>query len=164
MSEAPQGRVTLVPTPIGNLGDITLRAMETLTAADVICAEDTRRTGILLQHLGIKKPMLSFHEHNEAQRTAEITQRVAEGTHVAVVTDAGMPSISDPGLRLVRACREKDIPIDILPGPFLRTYGIGRFGVFNGRLLFWRVPAGQIRGTRPRTGSRSRTLLHDHFF
>lgn len=117
MSEAPQGRVTLVPTPIGNLGDITLRAMETLTAADVICAEDTRRTGILLQHLGIKKPMLSFHEHNEAQRTAEITQRVAEGTHVAVVTDAGMPSISDPGLRLVRACREKDIPIDILPGP-----------------------------------------------
>jgi 16S rRNA (cytidine1402-2'-O)-methyltransferase len=109
--------LTIVPTPIGNLGDITLRALETLRTADLIAAEDTRHTGMLLKHYEISKPLISFHEHNEASRTAELTERMAGGLNVAVVTDAGMPGLSDPGYRLVRACREKGLPVTVLPGP-----------------------------------------------
>ena len=96
----------LVATPIGNLGDITLRALETLRGVDVIAAEDTRHSQILLRHHGIEgKPLVSFHEHNEAQRTAEFVERMKSGASVAVITDAGLPGISDPGARLVRACQ-----------------------------------------------------------
>lgn len=109
--------LTIVPTPIGNLGDITLRALETLRSADLVAAEDTRHTGMLLKHYEISKPLISFHEHNEASRTAELTERMAGGLNVAVVTDAGMPGLSDPGYRLVRACREKGLPVTVLPGP-----------------------------------------------
>lgn len=109
--------LTIVPTPIGNLGDITLRALETLRTADLIAAEDTRHTGMLLKHYEISKPLISFHEHNEASRTAELTERMAGGLSVAVVTDAGMPGLSDPGYRLVRACREQGLPVTVLPGP-----------------------------------------------
>jgi len=109
--------LTIVPTPIGNLGDITLRALETLRSADLVAAEDTRHTGMLLKHFEISKPLISFHEHNEASRTAELTERMAGGLNVAVVTDAGMPGLSDPGYRLVRACREKGLPVTVLPGP-----------------------------------------------
>ncbi len=110
-------RVTLVPTPIGNLGDITLRALDTLRAADVVACEDTRRTRILLNHFEISKPTISLHEHNEASRSQEIIRRVRdEGQHVAVVSDAGMPGISDPGLRLVSACRVAEVEIEVLPG------------------------------------------------
>jgi len=112
-----EARIALVPTPIGNLGDITLRAVETLRAADAIYAEDTRRTAILLQHLELRKPLVSLHAHNEAQRTAEILVRHESGDRIALVTDAGMPGVSDPGMRLVRACRDAGIAIDILPGP-----------------------------------------------
>ncbi|HWL52663.1 MAG TPA: 16S rRNA (cytidine(1402)-2'-O)-methyltransferase [Chthoniobacteraceae bacterium] len=107
----------LVPTPIGNLGDITLRALEVLKSADVIAAEDTRHSGLLLKHFGIRKPLLSYHEHNEAQRTAELMERLGRGEVVAVVSDAGMPGISDPGARIVAACREAGVPLTILPGP-----------------------------------------------
>jgi 16S rRNA (cytidine1402-2'-O)-methyltransferase len=106
----------LVATPIGNLADITLRALEVLKSVDLIAAEDTRHTGILLKHHGIKKPMVSYHEHNEARRTAELIGRLKEGAEIAVVTDAGMPGISDPGHRLLRACIAEDIPYTILPG------------------------------------------------
>ena len=107
----------LVATPIGNLGDITLRALETLKSADVIAAEDTRHSAILLQHYSIRKPMVSYHEHNEAMRTAELIEQLKEGRNVAVITDAGMPGISDPGRRLLRACIENRIPYTIIPGP-----------------------------------------------
>jgi 16S rRNA (cytidine1402-2'-O)-methyltransferase len=107
----------IVPTPIGNLGDVTARAREALESADVIAAEDTRHSGLLLHHLGISKPLLSYHEHNEAMRTAELLERLRAGATVAVVSDAGTPSISDPGARLVRACAEEGLPCTVLPGP-----------------------------------------------
>lgn len=109
--------LSVVPTPIGNRQDITLRAIETLRAADLVAAEDTRHSGLLLQHLGIKKPFVSLHGHNEASRCAELADRIAAGTRIALVTDAGMPGISDPGARLIRTCRERELPIEVLPGP-----------------------------------------------
>jgi 16S rRNA (cytidine1402-2'-O)-methyltransferase len=108
--------LTLVPTPIGNLADITLRALQVLSAADVVAAEDTRHSGMLLQHHGIRKPLVSFHEHNEAMRTAELLGRLRAGENVALITDAGTPSISDPGARLVRACRDEGLECTVLPG------------------------------------------------
>jgi 16S rRNA (cytidine1402-2'-O)-methyltransferase len=109
--------LSLVPTPIGNLGDITLRALEVLKSADLIACEDTRHSGNLLRHFEISKPLVSYHEHNEARRTAELIEELAAGKHIAVVTDAGLPGISDPGHRLLRACIERGLPYTILPGP-----------------------------------------------
>ncbi|MBE2205217.1 MAG: 16S rRNA (cytidine(1402)-2'-O)-methyltransferase [Chthoniobacterales bacterium] len=109
--------LSVVPTPIGNRQDITLRAVEVLQSADLVAAEDTRHSGLLLQHLGIRKPFLSLHEHNESQRSAELVDRMAGGEHVALITDAGMPGISDPGHRLIRMCIERGIPLTVLPGP-----------------------------------------------
>ncbi len=107
----------LCPTPIGNLEDITLRAIHTLSACEAIYCEDTRRTALLLRHLDIKKPLLSCHTHNEAQRAEEIAARVLAGEAVAYVSDAGMPGISDPGERLVRQCIAEGVPFCVLPGP-----------------------------------------------
>jgi 16S rRNA (cytidine1402-2'-O)-methyltransferase len=106
----------LVATPIGNLGDITLRALETLKAVDLIAAEDTRHSGHLLRHFEIQKPLVSYHEHNEARRTAELIEELAAGKKIALITDAGLPGISDPGHRLLRACIERGVPYTILPG------------------------------------------------
>jgi len=107
----------VIATPIGNLADITLRALEVLKNVDVVAAEDTRHSGLLLKHFGIKKPFVSYHEHNEAARTAELVQRLAQGEKVALITDAGTPGLSDPGLRLIRACIERELPFTIIPGP-----------------------------------------------
>ena len=107
----------VIATPIGNLADITLRALEVLKNVDVVAAEDTRHSGLLLKHFGIKKPFVSYHEHNEAARTAELVQRLAQGEKVALITDAGTPGLSDPGLRLIRACIERELPFSIIPGP-----------------------------------------------
>jgi len=107
----------VVATPIGNLGDITLRAIEVLKSVDVVAAEDTRYSGMLLKHLGIKKPFISYHEHNEATRTVELRERLARGESVALITDAGTPGLSDPGLRLIRECIQHEIPFTIVPGP-----------------------------------------------
>ena len=107
----------VVATPIGNLSDITLRALEVIKQADLIAAEDTRHSGLLLKHFGIKKPFVSYHEHNEAARTAELVERLARGENIALITDAGMPGISDPGLRLIRECIKRDLPFTIVPGP-----------------------------------------------
>jgi len=92
----------VVGTPIGNLGDITLRALEILKDVDLIAAEDTRHSGILLKHYGIDKPLISYHEHNEAMRTAQLVERLAAGEKIALITDAGTPGLSDPGVRLIR--------------------------------------------------------------
>jgi 16S rRNA (cytidine1402-2'-O)-methyltransferase len=106
----------LVATPIGNLGDITLRALEVLKSVDVIACEDTRHSGNLLRHFEISKPLVSYHEHNEARRTAELIEELAAGKNIAVVSDAGLPGISDPGHRLLRACIAREIPYTIIPG------------------------------------------------
>jgi len=109
--------LSVVPTPIGNRQDITLRAVEVLKSADLIAAEDTRHSGLLLQYLGIKKPFLSLHGHNESFRSEDVANRIAGGAHVALITDAGMPGISDPGYRLIRTCIDRGLPVSVLPGP-----------------------------------------------
>jgi len=106
----------VVATPIGNLADITLRALEALKAADVVAAEDTRRSGMLLKHFEIKKPFISYHEHNEATRTLQLVERLARGENIALITDAGTPGLSDPGLRLIRECIKRELPFTIIPG------------------------------------------------
>jgi 16S rRNA (cytidine1402-2'-O)-methyltransferase len=108
--------LSLVPTPIGNLGDITMRALEVLKNADFIACEDTRHSVHLLRNFGIEKPLVSYHEHNEARRTAEFIDQLAAGKKIAIISDAGMPGISDPGHRILRACRERGIPFTVLPG------------------------------------------------
>jgi len=111
------GRVVLVPTPIGHRDDITLRALETLRSADLIACEDTRRSRPFLEHHGIGTQLISFHEHNESRRAEELAARARDGETIAVISDAGMPGISDPGFRLVRACLELEVPVETLPGP-----------------------------------------------
>lgn len=107
----------LVATPIGNLGDISLRALETLRSVDFVASEDTRKTGLLLKHFEIKKPQISFHEYNEQKVLPKILDLLATGRHVALVTNAGSPAISDPGFILVRSAVEAGYPITAIPGP-----------------------------------------------
>ena len=109
--------LTLVPTPIGNLEDITLRGLRALREADVVAAEDTRHASVLLKHHGVSRPLLSLHEHNEAQRAEEIARRLTAGESIALLTDAGTPGISDPGFRVVRECIERGLEFTVLPGP-----------------------------------------------
>lgn len=112
------GKLYVVGTPIGNLEDITLRAIRILKEADLIAAEDTRRTGLLLQHLKITgKKQISYHHFNEAKRREELFERFNRGEKIALVSDAGMPGISDPGERLIRDCAQNKIPIEVIPGP-----------------------------------------------
>ena len=106
-----------VGTPIGNLGDITLRALDTLKSVDFICAEDTRVTAGLLAHFEIKKPLVSYYEHNKLERGPQIIERLKNGENAALVTDAGMPGISDPGEHLAALCVENSIPYTVVPGP-----------------------------------------------
>ena len=107
----------LVATPIGNLNDITLRALDTFREADIIASEDTRKTGILLKHFNIQKPQLAFHEHNEQRAGERIEELLKQGQSVAVVTDAGTPGISDPGFTLVRRAINAQVEVTMIPGP-----------------------------------------------
>lgn len=107
----------LVATPIGNLNDITLRALDTLREADIIASEDTRKTGMLLKHFNIQKPQLAFHEHNEQRAGERIEELLKQGQSVAVVTDAGTPGISDPGFTLVRRAINAQVEVTMIPGP-----------------------------------------------
>ena len=111
------GRLVVCPTPIGNLEDVTLRVLSALRDADVVACEDTRRTRILLDRYGVKARLVSYHEHNEQARAAELVRRMREGAVVALVSDAGMPLVSDPGYVLVRACVAAGLPVEVLPGP-----------------------------------------------
>jgi 16S rRNA (cytidine1402-2'-O)-methyltransferase len=111
------GRLVVCPTPIGNLEDITLRVLASLREADVIAAEDTRHTRSLLDRYGVSAPLVSYHEHNEERRAAELVTRMRSGDVVALVSDAGMPLISDPGYVLVRACVAAGLAVEVLPGP-----------------------------------------------
>jgi 16S rRNA (cytidine1402-2'-O)-methyltransferase len=107
----------LVATPIGNLGDITLRAIEVLRSVDLVASEDTRRTGLLLKHLGIQKPQMAFHEHNEERAGARILEELRAGRSVALVSNAGTPGISDPGYTLVQRAIAEGLPLTMVPGP-----------------------------------------------
>ena len=126
----------LVPTPIGNLDDITLRAIKILKSVDLILAEDTRTTGILLKHLEIKKPLASFHIHNEHQKLASYIRQMKEGQNVALVSDAGTPAISDPGFLLVREALKEEIEIQCLPGPTAFVPALVVSGFSTDRFIF----------------------------
>jgi len=117
MADVVPGRLVVCPTPIGNLKDVTLRVLEVLGSASVVACEDTRRTRVLLDRHGIAAKLVSYHEHNERGRAAELVERMARGEVVALVSDAGMPLVSDPGHVLVGACIAAGVPVEVLPGP-----------------------------------------------
>lgn len=141
----------LVATPIGNLGDMTLRAVEILRQADYVASEDTRKTGLLLKHFEIKKPQIAFHEHNEERAGQRIIDLVAEGQTVAVVTDAGTPGIADPGFSLVRRAIDLDLPVTMIPGPAALVMAVVLSGLPSHSFTF--------RGFPPRKSGKRRTFL-----
>lgn len=128
--------LTLVPTPVGNLQDITLRALDVLKAADLILAEDTRTSKVLLHHFGIEKRVLSHHQHNEHQALKEIIRLLHEGQHIAMISDAGTPGISDPGFLLVRECIREGIEVNCLPGATAFVPALVMSGLPNDRFIF----------------------------
>jgi 16S rRNA (cytidine1402-2'-O)-methyltransferase len=131
------GALVLIGTPIGNLGDLSPRAVEELARADVVACEDSRRTGRLLQHAGVRaRALLVVNDHNEAQRVGEVLTRLARGERVAVVTDAGMPGISDPGERLVRAAARDGHTIEVVPGPSAAIAALVASGLPTARFVF----------------------------
>ena len=130
------GMLYLVPTPIGNLGDISRRCRETLAEVDFIAAEDTRVSLRLLNHLEIKKPLVSYYEHNKAESGARIVERLLAGERCALVTDAGSPAISDPGEDLVRLCASQGIPVSAIPGPCAVVTALSVSGLPTGRFTF----------------------------
>ena len=130
------GKLYLVGTPIGNLGDMTYRAVETLEKVDFICAEDTRVSAKLLNYFEIKAPLVSYHEHNAAQVGAGICDRLAAGENVAIITDAGMPCISDPGELLVKMCAQRGIKVEVVPGPSAVISGLAISGLDTRRFQF----------------------------
>src|ERR1051325_11291282 len=130
------GTLYLVATPIGNLADITHRALQVLNDVDLIACEDTRHTHKLLNHYGITTKTISYHEHNEQRRATELIDRLKLGTNIALVSDAGTPSISDPGFRLVRAAIENDIPIVPIPGPSALITALIAAGLPTDELFF----------------------------
>ena len=133
---AMSGILYLVPTPIGNLGDISQRMAETLEQVDFIAAEDTRVTIKLLNHLELKKPMVSYHRHNTEQSGQEILSRILHGEHCALVTDAGTPAISDPGEELVALCAANDVTVVSIPGPCALVTALAASGQPTGRFTF----------------------------
>ncbi len=130
------GTLYLVATPIGNLGDLSPRGAETLASVDFIAAEDTRVTVKLLNHLGLKKPMVSYHRHNTGPRGQELTDRLLAGENCALVTDAGTPAISDPGEELVAQCAQQGIPVVSIPGPCAFVNALALSGLPTGRFTF----------------------------
>lgn len=134
--ERPRASLTLVPTPIGNLEDITLRAINTLKSVDTILAEDTRTTGILLRHLGINKPLQSFHIFNEHKALPGFIDRLRKGEIMALVSDAGTPGIADPGFLLVRECLNAKIAVECLPGPTAFVPALVKSGFPIDRFIF----------------------------
>ena len=147
------GTLYLVGTPIGNLGDMTDRARETLGAVGLVAAEDTRRTGRLLAHFGIEARMVSLFEGNEARRTEELLEELRSGRDVAVVSDAGMPGLSDPGHRLVRACVEQGIEVRVVPGPTAAVSALVVSGLPADRFAF--------EGFLPRRAGERRLRLRE---
>ena len=147
------GTLHLVATPIGNLEDLSFRALRTLKECDLIAAEDTRRTRKLLTHYGISRPLVSYYEHNETKRIPAILDALREGKDVALVSDAGSPGISDPGFRLVREAADQGMPVTALPGPSAVILALSVSGLPADRFSFY--------GFLPRSGSERKRLLEE---
>lgn len=147
------GKLYLVPTPIGNLKDITLRALEVLKFVDIVAAEDTRQTLKLLNHFEIKKSLMSYHKHNEQEKSEDIIKFLKEGHNVAIVTDAGTPGISDPGAVIVKKCINENIDFEVLPGATAITTALVYSGLDTTRFLF--------RGFIPRENKERKILLNE---
>ncbi|HEX2028855.1 MAG TPA: 16S rRNA (cytidine(1402)-2'-O)-methyltransferase [Nitriliruptorales bacterium] len=147
------GRLVVVATPIGNLGDLSERAAVALRTADLVAAEDTRRTGRLLAHVGATTPQISYHEHNEESRLPALLERIAAGGTVALVSDAGTPAVSDPGYRLVRACLDAGLCVEAVPGPSALLNALVVAGLPTDRFVF--------EGFLPRRGGRRRVRLEE---
>ena len=130
------GILYIVATPIGNLQDITLRALEVLAQVDLIAAEDTRHSGLLLGHYGIKKPFFALHDHNEQQKTDSLVEKLQQGMNIALISDAGTPLISDPGFHLVRKCRQAGIRVVPLPGACAAIAALCVSGIASDRFCF----------------------------
>ncbi len=141
----------LVATPIGNLGDISLRALDTLRSVDLVASEDTRKTGLLLKHFDIKKPQIAFYEHNEKRAGPRIINALREGKSVALVTNAGTPGISDPGFTLVRDAIDVGVPVTMIPGPAALIMAVVLSGLPAHAFTF--------RGFPPRKGGPRRRFL-----
>ena len=144
------GKIYLVPTPIGNLGDITLRALEVLKSVDLIAAEDTRQSLKLLNHFNIKKSLISYHKHNEQGKSEELIDRVRNGENIAVISDAGTPGISDPGSIVLKKCIENGIDVEVLPGATAFTTAIIYSGLDTSAFIF--------RGFLPREIRKKKNL------
>lgn len=147
------GTLFVVATPLGNLDDLTFRAVKCLKEVDLIACEDTRRTSKLLNHLGIKKPLISCYEHNEVARIDELLSKIAGGFNIALVSDAGTPTISDPGFALVRAAHQRGISVSPIPGPSALVAALSVSGLPTDEFLF--------AGFLPRTASARRTRLEE---
>jgi 16S rRNA (cytidine1402-2'-O)-methyltransferase len=145
------GRLLVVATPIGNLGDLSPRAAEALRSVDLVLAEDTRHTGRLLAHVGSRVPQRSLHEHNERDRTAEVLDRLSAGERIALVSDAGTPAVSDPGYRLVAACVAAGVAVEPIPGPSAALAALVVSGLPTDRVAF--------EGFLPRRGTARRRRL-----
>ncbi len=130
------GVLYIVPTPIGNLEDITQRALHCFESVDLIAAEDTRHSGLLLSHYGIKKPFFALHDHNEQQRASHLVEKLHQGRNIALISDAGTPLISDPGFHLVRACRQAGVKVVPLPGACAAITALSAAGVASNRFCF----------------------------
>jgi 16S rRNA (cytidine1402-2'-O)-methyltransferase len=156
------GRLVLVATPIGNLEDLSPRAVRALAEADVIAAEDTRHSGKLLAHAGVRTRMLSHHEHNEESRIPQLLDRVEAGETVAVITDAGTPGVADPGFRLVRAAVQRGLPVEAVPGPVAAIQALVLSGLPTDRFAFEGFlprKAGPRRARLERVADDDRTLV-----
>lgn len=153
MEKQDKGKLYLIPTPIGNLKDITLRALEALENADLIAAEDTRQSLKLLNHFNIRKPMISYHQHNEQEKSGNIIEKLKEGKVVALVTDAGTPGISDPGSVIVVKCIEQNIDFEVLPGATAITTALVYSGLDTTKFLF--------RGFLPREDKNRRPVIEE---
>lgn len=145
-------KLYLVPTPIGNLGDMTLRAIEVLKGVDLVLAEDTRKSGILFRHFQISKPIQSHHKFNEHRTLESLVQRLRGGTTIALISDAGTPGISDPGFLLVRACIEEGIEVETLPGPTAFVPALVNSGLASDKFVF--------EGFLPQKKGRQKRLSH----
>ena len=153
MNASIAGKLIIVPTPIGNLGDMTLRSLEALRTADMVCAEDTRVTGKLLAHFDIRKPLERLDEAMIGAKAASVMERVAAGEVLAYCSDAGMPGVSDPGLRLVAAAHEAGVPAEVLPGASAAACAYVASGTVCPRFYFG--------GFFPRKAGEQRTVLED---
>lgn len=156
------GRIDVVATPIGNLGDLSPRARDALAQADVVAAEDTRRTAQLLNSMGLSRPIVSLHEHNERARVSELLARLAEGAVIALVSDAGTPLLSDPGYELVRAARNAGHDVRAIPGPSAITAALSITGIATARFCFEGFLPARTRERRDRLAQlahETRTLV-----